>query len=121
MLIKDDRCPGLELDTFTSQMSQVLLLKPGQLVAPDSFYIVMAGLENHLQDFQSAYQYIDYALMAAPDNVRAMLMQLHFTTALGKVAEAEALKQRLLAKQAAGELSVGDQQTLALYLEPEQD
>ena len=44
-------------------------------------------------------------------------MQLHFSTALGKVEEADDLKQRLLTLQDAGALSVVDQETLALYLE----
>ena len=56
-------------------------------------------------------------LAEAPGSSRGLLMQLHFSTALGKVSEAEVLKQQLLALQAAGVLTVSEQQTLALYTE----
>ena len=55
-------------------------------------------------------------LALSPNNVRGMLMQLHFTTALGLEHEQAALLERLLALQAAGTLDEGQQQTLALYL-----
>jgi hypothetical protein len=38
-------------------------------------------------------------------------------TALGKVMEANAVKASLLAMQERGQLTVGEQQTLSLYLE----
>lgn len=44
-------------------------------------------------------------------------MKLHFVSALGKVAEINAVRTTLLQMQEQGQLTVGQQQTLALYLE----
>ena len=44
-------------------------------------------------------------------------MKLHFVTALGKVDVADTVRSRLLELQAQGRLTVGEQQTLSLYLE----
>ena len=120
-MLQDDRCPGFDRERFADHMATLFLVEDFRRRAAPNIYFSLAVLENALQRFDFAYRYADQYLAMLPDNTRGQLMQLHFTTALGKVAEAEALKQRLLAKQAAGELSVGDQQTLALYLQPEQD
>lgn len=120
-MLQDDRCPGFDRERFADHMATLFLVEDFRRRAAPNIYFSLAVLENALQRFDFAYRYADQYLAMLPDSTRGQLMQLHFTTALGKVAEAEALKQRLLAKQAAGELSVGDQQTLALYLEPEQD
>ena len=44
-------------------------------------------------------------------------MKLHFVSALGKVAEIDKVKARLRTMQEKGQLTVGEQQTLSLYLE----
>lgn len=120
-MLQDDRCPGLDRVRFADHMATLFLVEDFRRRAAPNIYFSLAVLENALQRFDMAYRYADQYLAMLPDDTRGQLMQLHFTTALGKVAEAEALKTRLLEKQAAGELSVGDGQTLALYLEPEQD
>ena len=120
-MLQDDRCPGFDRLRFADHMASLFLVEDFRRRAAPNVYFSLAVLENALQRFDVAYRYTRQYLAMLPDDTRGQLMQLHFTTALGKVAEAEALKQRLLAKQAAGELSVGDQQTLALYLQVEQD
>jgi hypothetical protein len=44
-------------------------------------------------------------------------MKLHFVTALGKVEAIDSIRSRLLELDAQGKLTVGEQQTLSLYLE----
>ena len=67
--------------------------------------------------WEIADAYADRFLEQSPENTAGLLMKLHFTTALGKVDEASTLKARLREKGDQGELTVGEQQTLALYLE----
>ena len=61
--------------------------------------------------------YIDLFLGQSPGNAQGLLMKLHFTRALGKVAQADEVMATLQAMQARGQLTVGEQQTLSLYLE----
>lgn len=116
-LLQDDRCPGFDRVRFADHMATLFLVDDFRRRAAPNVYFSLAVLENALGRFAMAYRYADQFLTLAPDNTRGQLMQLHFTTALGKVAEADALKAELLARQAAGQLTVGEQQTLALYLE----
>jgi DNA polymerase-3 subunit epsilon len=74
-------------------------------------------LENVLERWQYADAYIDLFLAQSPDNAQGLLMKLHFTRALGKVVEADKVMATLQAMQGRGQLTVGEQQTLALYLE----
>ena len=82
-----------------------------------NIYLSLAILENALERYDMAYRYIDQFLTMVPGNVRGLLMKLHFATALGKVAEAGQIIVTLQGIDGDGRLSVGERQTLSLYLE----
>ncbi|MFV0276378.1 MAG: hypothetical protein ACK5HY_04235, partial [Parahaliea sp.] len=115
-LAQDRSCSGDFWQALSERLAALYLSTDDIDRASPNLYSMLAGLENALGDYARAYRYTGKFLLAAPDNTRGQLMQLHFTTALGKVAEAGALKQRLLDKRERGELTVGEQQNLALYL-----
>ncbi|QIB66625.1 hypothetical protein [Kineobactrum salinum] len=116
-MLQDGRCPQLDWIDIANRLASVYLRPGAGATAAADMYSVLAVLENALERYENAYRYTVRFLASEPNNTRGLLMQLHFTTALGKVEEARILKQQLLALQASGELSVADQQTLALYLE----
>jgi hypothetical protein len=74
-------------------------------------------LENPLERYDNAYAYTERFLVLSPDNVRGLLMKLHFATALGKTVVVEETIENLQALDENGKLKVGDRQTLSLYLE----
>ena len=77
----------------------------------------LAVLENALQRYEYALAYTEQLLAMSPNDKRGLLMKLHFTTALGRPEEAEKVIARLQQMDEQGSLTVGEQQTLALYLE----
>ena len=74
-------------------------------------------LENALQRYDNAYRYAERFLALQPRDKRGLLMKLHFATALGKVVAAGEVMTVLQAMDQQGELTVGEQQTMALYQE----
>jgi hypothetical protein len=116
-LQREKRCPQFGWHLLADHLDVVYLSDPVPGRASVGVYTVLSVLMNALERMESASQYASLALAQEPDNALLNLMQLHFTTALGKVAEAAVLKEQLQALQAAGKLTIADQQTLALYLE----
>jgi len=116
-LLQDNECPAFDRLGFADRMVEIFLA-PGSVAtaAPNLFYS-LAVLENTLQRWDIADAYADKFLEQSPENTAGLLMKLHFATALGKVDAASALKARLQEKSEQGHLTVGEQQTLALYLE----
>jgi tetratricopeptide (TPR) repeat protein len=115
--LQSESCSHLDRVDIADTLAAVYLHVEAGSAAVADVYSLLGVLENSLGRYGNAYFYTEKFLDLAPNNTRGLLMQLHFTTALGKVAEAAALKHQLQALQAAGKLSVADQQTLALYLE----
>jgi hypothetical protein len=116
-LLQDDTCPAFDTVRFADRMVEIFLAEESPASASSNIYIGLALLENTLQRWQYANAYIDLHLRLAPANAQGLLMKLHFVTALGKVMQANAVKASLLAMQERGQLTVGEQQTLSLYLE----
>lgn len=116
-LLQQDQCPGFPSISFGDVLAADYLDSEAPPATSADVLTLMAMLENGLGRYDYAYAYVDRVLMKSPNNTRGLLMQLHFTTALGKVAESASLKEQLQALQAAGKLTIADQQTLALYLE----
>lgn len=116
-LLQDDACPGFDRVGFADRMVEIFLRDDSPATASGNIYLGLALLENTLQRWQYADAYIDLFLKKAPGNAQGWLMKLHFTRALGKVAQADDVLARLQAMQQRGQLTVGEQQTLALYLE----
>lgn len=116
-MFQDERCGHLNILEIANSLARTYLSASASATASANIYSVLAEFENALQRFDKAYSYAAIFLKLVPGNTRGQLMQLHFTTALGKVAEADALKQQLLDKQEMGQLSFSEQETLAMYLE----
>ena len=84
--------------------------------ASNHLYLSLAILENALARYEVALAYVDRVLKKSPNTTQGLLMKLHFTTALGRQNEANAVLVRLQKKLEAGELSTSEQQNLALYM-----
>ena len=82
-----------------------------------NIYASLAVLENALGRYSNAYDYTEKFLILSPESSRGLLMKLHFATALGKKEIADRLTTQLRKMVDEGRLTVGEQQTLALYLE----
>ena len=116
-ILQNDECQHLDRSALADTFAAVYLRPQAEATASGNIYALLAVLENALGRYANAYEYTALFLAESPQATRGLLMQLHFSTALGKVEEADDLKQRLLLLQDAGALSVVDQETLALYLE----
>ena len=116
-LLQEDACPVIDREAFAERMAQIYL-EPGSVAtASSNVYHALAVLENSLQRWDYANAYIDRVLERHPNQVRGLLMKLHFTTALGLTSEADIVRARLSELDKNGKLTVGQQQTLSLYLE----
>ncbi|MBM70304.1 MAG: hypothetical protein CME43_12575 [Haliea sp.] len=116
-MLQNEQCAQLDRLAIAEAFASVYLRPEAGATASANIYALLAVLENALGRYANAYEYTARFLAQAPGTPRGLLMQLHFSTALGKVQEAEALQRQLLTLQAAGVLTVSDQETLALYLE----
>ena len=67
------------------------------------------------KQYARAHAYMQKFLALSPGSVRGLLMQLHFSTALGLEQERQNLMAQLGELEAAGKLDAGERQTLALY------
>jgi hypothetical protein len=116
LLLEDDLCPDFDRVAFADLMAGIFLDKGELKRLPPDIYSSLAVLENALQRYNQAYGYIEKFLALSPNNKRGLLMKLHFSTALGKVEVAHEVIEILQSLDQRGELTVGEQQTLALYL-----
>ncbi|MEM6580349.1 MAG: hypothetical protein AAF699_03710 [Pseudomonadota bacterium] len=116
-LLQDETCPAFDSLRFANRLQKLFLEENSVATASPNMYMGFALLENTLQRWEAANQYIDLMLDAVPDDTQGLLMKLHFVTALGKVKQADTVKSRLTDLQNQGKLTVSQQQTFALYLE----
>ena len=116
-LLQDNACPDFDRTGFADRLGEIFLSADSPATASANIYLGFALLEHTLQRWENADAYIDLFLNLSPNNVQGLLMKLHFNTALGKVAAAGAARTLLLELRAQGKLTVGEQQTLSLYLE----
>ena len=116
-MLQDGACPTFDSVRFADRMATIFLDENSPATAAANMYLGLALLENTLQRWDYANAYVDRFLQMAPADPQGLLMKLHFVSALGKVAEINAVRTTLLQMQEQGQLTVGQQQTLALYLE----
>lgn len=115
-LLQDNRCPHIDRIAFADRMAAVYLVDRKRRGAA-KIYGSLAILENALGRYDNALAYIEVILQRSPNHKRFLLMKLHFVTALQQHEAAAAVIGRLQQLQAAGKLTVGEQKTLALYVE----
>ena len=116
-LRQSEVCPDFDWDGFLDHLAELYLREYNTSLASAQMFSALAMLANAHQRWEDAYQYTARFLDLAPENVRGMLMQLHFTTALNRREEADSWIARLQKLQDAGKLNRSEQDTLALYLE----
>ncbi len=116
-LRQGNACPDFGWEEFMDYLASFYLAEFDTTLASANMFSALAMLANADQHWEYAYAYNARHLALAPDSVRGMLMQLHFSTALGKTSEAEEFIERLQEMRRAGKLTQGEQANLALYLE----
>jgi tetratricopeptide (TPR) repeat protein len=116
-LLQDNRCPQIDRIRFADRLAEIFLVEDFKHKASANIFSNLAVLENALQRYDNAYAYAERFLALSPDNTRGLLMKLHFATALGKVEAAQSVIATLQRIDQQGNLTVGEQQTLALYFE----
>jgi predicted Zn-dependent protease len=115
--LQEDACPQIDRTLFADRVAELYLVDDFKRKASPKIYSALAVLENALQRYDNAYAYADQFLALSPYNTRGLLMKLHFATALGKSDAAQEAIATLQAIDKQGKLTVGQQQTLAMYLE----
>ncbi len=116
-LLQDNRCPQFDRIRFADRLAEIYLVDNYQRLGAAQLFSNLAVLENALQRYDNAYRYTERFLALQPRDKRGLLMKLHFATALGKVVAAGEVMTVLQAMDQQGELTVGEQQTMALYQE----
>ncbi len=116
-LLQDNSCPQFDRIRFADRMAEIFLVADFQDKASAKIYSNLAVLENALERYDNAYAYVEQFLALSPNDKRGLLMKLHFATALGKTEAAQEVIATLQRMDEQGKLTVGEQQTLALYLE----
>lgn len=112
----EGRCPDFDWPGFQDHLASLYLASFDTGLASANMFTALAMLANAEQRWDEAYQYVERSLALSPGRTRELLMRLHFAMALGKEQEAENLIAELQARQDAGKLNRGEQDTLALYL-----
>lgn len=116
-LLQDDKCPQFDRIRFADRMAQLYLVPDFERKAAAKIYSNLAVLENALQRYDNAYAYAQQLLLMKPNDKRGLLMKLHFATALGNAEAARDVIATLQQLDEQGKLTVGEQQTLALYVQ----
>jgi protein O-mannosyl-transferase len=116
-LLQDNSCPQFDRIRFADRMAEIFLVEDFQQLASANIYSNLAVLENALGRYDNAYAYAERLLALSRNNKRGLLMKLHFATALGMAEAAQEVIAILQRMDEQGKLTVGEQQTLALYLE----
>ncbi|MCB1844182.1 MAG: hypothetical protein KDI09_14570 [Halioglobus sp.] len=114
-VLQSGRCSPTDTAAFADRMAEVFLAQEDAATASANFYSILAGLANSLEQYARAHAYMQKFLALSPGSVRGLLMQLHFSTALGLEQERQNLMAQLGELEAAGKLDAGERQTLALY------
>ena len=116
-LLQDDKCPQFDRMRFADRMAELFLVEDFRHKASANIYSNLAVLENALHRYDNALAYVEQFLALSPNDKRGLLMKLHFATVLGKGEAARDVIASLQRMDQQGKLTVGEQQTLALYLE----
>lgn len=115
-LRQNDTCPNFDWNGFLDHLAMLYLHDFNTRLASPNMFTALAMLANAAQRWEDAHAYTARSLALAPGRTRELLMQLHFSIALGREKEAKSLIDQLQALQDAGKLNRGERDTLALYL-----
>lgn len=113
-LLLDQHCAGFDMQALTERLAEIFLVTPSASSATRNLFTLMAQLENHLGNYQRAYDYTALLLEKSPGDTRGLSMQLYFATALGREDEAAAIGERLGEMERLGLLSAEERHNLSL-------
>ena len=116
-MLNRNECPSFDELAFSRRLAEIYLSDPEPNRASPNLYIVLAALENAKMRFESAHQYSGLALESNPEDIKGLLMHLHFSVALGKADEARKIYSKLNGLVREGRLSDREVDTLSLYRE----
>jgi hypothetical protein len=102
------------MQALTERLAEIFLVTPSASSATRNLFTLMAQLENHLGNYQRAYDYTALLLEKSPGDTRGLSMQLYFATALGREDEAAAIGERLGEMERLGLLSAEERHNLSL-------
>ena len=108
-------CSEFDRLALAHRFSEIFLTDPRPERAAPNMYLLLAGFENSLQRYQSAYDYTTIFLQLSSGSARGMLMRLHFAYALEKFDEIATLKGTLEKLDSAGKLNATQSKTLSFY------
>ncbi|MFT6285764.1 MAG: hypothetical protein ACJA09_000499 [Alcanivorax sp.] len=114
-ILRGPSCPGLDRVALADRLAEIFLRAPTPMQASANIFALFASFENDLQRYENAYKYTELFLASAPNNIRGLLMQLHFAVALQRRVEAQRLKKRLSDLELSGHLDTAQKNTLRLY------
>ncbi|MEP5566892.1 MAG: hypothetical protein ABJN62_03575 [Halioglobus sp.] len=117
LMLQDDSCPKFDRYGFADRMEHFYLSKSATAGDAPGVFFSLAILENSLQRYDNAYNYIETYTRNNPNDIKGLMMKLHFLVILGKTKERDNLISNLLEYNKAGLLTVAQQRTLDLYLD----
>jgi hypothetical protein len=115
-MLENDACPDFDWGAVSELMARSFLADDYPIRELPVIYLFLARMENILENYYLAYEYTSRYLSVRPDASVALLMQLHFSTALGKTDEAQQLLAQLQAMDDEGKLGETERGTLEIYL-----
>jgi hypothetical protein len=118
--VVDGRCPETRVEQLADRMHQLTMIAQPSEIAP-KVYLSLAILENHIERYPQALDYVEALLMRSPGNTRALLMKLYFASVLELEREREQSLAELLHQQEEGRLSQEQEYNLSLFVEPAED
>jgi hypothetical protein len=114
-LLENDTCPDFNWVAFSDRMAELFLHDHAGKEASPQVYLTLAIMENALGGYGNAYKYTDIFLALRPDDPQALLMKLHFATALEKSSETYRLRHKLRQIASQGGLTTAQEEMLSFY------
>lgn len=113
--VSEGRCDAFPAEHFANRLAMSLTgLKSGP-GSNNNALLLAAQLDSGLGNYERALQYTQRVLVANPEYVKALLMHLHFATAVQDHEQIALAKERLFALKAENKLDKHALYTLSLY------
>lgn len=113
--LQHDSCPGSGAALFSDRMSEVFIA--GNAEGGQRLFYALAVMENTLAQYARASEYAQRFLARTDRKSTALLMQLHFLTALGDLAGVAVVVDELRRMDDAGQLTAQERDNLGYYLQ----
>jgi hypothetical protein len=113
--LQNETCPDAGTDRFSDRMSELFIA--GDAGGSDRLFFALAVMENSLAQYDRADAYADRFLARTDRKSTALLMKLHFLTALGDQAGVDLVVTELQRMDSAGQLTTQERDNLGYYLQ----